>query len=254
MSPLEKNTRKLIGVMAEFFPHGSNCEDLRSKFETIANRKAATFFACLAYAKSHGWIIAEGGPLRSVRQVYSLNPNGCWRPPPIGEGIERHQFEHVLETRTERIEKLEATNRRLTDTRKAIAAGEAAGTAIGTLVEIMSDPAVTIRGRLAAAENLLAYKTPPAVAEAAKLFLATVFLDKDQPLDHRLAATTALRKSEDVRLMPPIERPPPPVPPVDPVKAAAEREATHLRRRQHIERQAQLDAERLAQERLSGKW
>ena len=201
MTPIEKNARRLVGVLAEFFPAGSNCEDLRLKFEKIANRKHATFYSCLRFAKTNRWIVADGG-------IYTLNPDGCWRPPPIGEGLERHQFEHVLTLRTERIEKLEAANRRLTNSRKAIAAGEAAGTAIGTLVAIMSDPTVPIRGRLQAAENLLAYKTPQDVAESAKLFLASIFTDPEQNIDHRLAATTALRRSEDVRIMPPIERPP----------------------------------------------
>jgi hypothetical protein len=109
--------------------------------------------------------------------------------------------------RAERIEKLEARNRQLHDSRKTIAAGEAAGPAISTLVAIMLDPSVTIRGRLQAAENLLAYKTPQDVTESAKLFLASVFTDPEQNIDHRLAATTALRRSEDVRIMPPIERP-----------------------------------------------
>ena len=201
MSPIEKNARRLVGVLAEFFPAGSNCEDLRLKFEKIANRKHATFYSCLRFAKTNRWIVADGG-------IYTLNPDGCWRPPPIGEGLERHQFEHVLTLRTERIEKLEAANRRLTNSRKAIAAGEAAGTAIGTLVAIMSDPTVPIRGRLQAAENLLAYKTPQDVAESAKLFLASIFTDPEQNIDHRLAATTALRRSEDVRIVPAIERPP----------------------------------------------
>ena len=44
---------------------------------------------------------------RALIETYTLNPNGCWRPPPIGEELERHQFEHVLEMRAERIEKLE---------------------------------------------------------------------------------------------------------------------------------------------------
>src|SRR5262249_51743957 len=123
--------------------------------------------------------------------------------------IERHhQFEHVLATRAERIEKLEARNRRLTDWRKAIAAGEAAGPAIGALGGIMSDSAVSTPKRIQAAGGLLTYKTPQDVAESAKLFLASVFTDPDQNIDHRLAATTALRRSEDVRIMPPIERPP----------------------------------------------
>ena len=120
--------------------------------------------------------------------------------------------------RAERIEKLEAAQRRMIDSRKAIAAGEAAGAVIGTLVAIMLDPAVSIRGRLQAAENLLAYKTPQDVAESAKLFLASIFTDPEQSIDHRLAATTALRRSEDVRIMPPIERPPARTEPAEPVE------------------------------------
>jgi hypothetical protein len=205
MTPIERNTRRLIGVLAEHFPVGSNCGDLRLKFQEIANRKHATFYTCLHFAKANGWVVTDG-------RIYLLNPNGCWRdcfkPYPIGEQLERHQFEHVLTQRTERIEKLEAVNRRLTSSRKAIAAGEAASTAIGALVVIMSDSTLPIRSRLQAAENLLAYKTPPEIAESAKLFLASIFTDPEQNIDHRLAATTALRRSEDVRIMPAIERPP----------------------------------------------
>ena len=109
--------------------------------------------------------------------------------------------------RAERIEQLEKRNRQLHASRKAIAAGQVAGTVIGSLVEIMLDPAHSTRARLQAADNLLQYKTPPDVAESAKLFLASIFTDPEQNIDHRLAATTALRRSEDVRIMPPIERP-----------------------------------------------
>jgi hypothetical protein len=141
-----------------------------------------------------------------------MNPHGCWRPPPIGAEIGvppvwPHEFEHVLEMRAERIEKLEKRNRQLHASRKAIAAGQAAGTVIGSLVEIMLDPAHSTRARLQAAENLLAFKSPPDVAESAKVFLASIFTDPEQNIDHRLQATKALRSSEDVRIMPPIERP-----------------------------------------------
>jgi hypothetical protein len=109
--------------------------------------------------------------------------------------------------RAERIEQLEKRNRQLNASRKAIVAGQAAGTVIGSLVEIMLDPAHSTRARLQAAENLLAYKTPPDVAESAKVFLTSIFTDPEQNIDHRLQATKALRSSEDVRIMPPIERP-----------------------------------------------
>jgi hypothetical protein len=109
--------------------------------------------------------------------------------------------------RDERIEKLERANKRLKGSRRAIAAGEAAGPAIGALAMIMYDPAVSIRKRVQAAEGLLAYKTPQDVAESAKRFLASIFMDPDQNVDDRLAATTALRRSEDTRIVPAIERP-----------------------------------------------
>ena len=133
--------------------------------------------------------------------------------------------------RSERIEKLEAVNRRLTSSKKAIAAGEAAGPAISALVMIMSDRTLSTRARLQAAENLLAYKTPPDVAESAKVFLASIFTDPQQNVDYLLQATTALRRSEDVRIMPPIERPAPvtrddaepPIPLMELVKQRRER-------------------------------
>src|SRR5262249_420372 len=167
----------------------------------------ATFYSCLRFAKDNRWIVADG-------KTYTLNPDGCWRTPPIREGSgasrvwEPDQFEHVLEMRAERIDKLERATKRLKGSRRAIAAGEAAGPAIGVLLAIMSDPTVSIPKRLQAAEGLLAYKTPEDVAESAKLFLASIFTDPEQNIDHRLAATTALRRSEDVRIMPAIERPP----------------------------------------------
>src|SRR5262249_31577965 len=151
------------------------CEDLRLKFQQIANRKHATFYACLHFARAKRWIIADDEAKNY--KTYTLNPDGCWRPPPIGAEIERHQFEHVLEMRAERIEQLEKRNRQLNASRKAIAAGQAAGPVIGSLVEIILDSAHSMRARLQAAENLLAYKTPPDVAESAKLFLASIFTD-----------------------------------------------------------------------------
>jgi hypothetical protein len=206
VTPIERNTKQLIGVLAEYFPSGSNCGDLRLKFQEIAKRKHATFYTCLHFAKANQWIVTDG-------RIYSLNPNGSWRdcfkPYPNREELERQQLEHVLMERTERIEKLEVVNRRLTSSRKAIIAGEAAGAAIGALVVIMSDSTLPIRKRLEAAEGLLAYKTPQDVAESAKVFLTSIFTDPEQNIDYRLMAITALRRSEDARIMPPIERPSP---------------------------------------------
>ena len=106
----------------------------------------------------------------------------------------------------------------------------------------MLDPAVSIRGRLQAAENLLAYKTPQDVAESAKLFLASIFTDPEQNIDHRLAATTALRRSEDVRIMPPIERPVR-IDNVDPAEPAEDLAALVARQRARADRMLALSLE-----------
>jgi|SRR6516165_9996301 hypothetical protein len=240
MTPIEKNTRQLIGVLAEFFPSGSSCGDLREKFQKIADRGHATFYSCLQLAKANCWIVSDG-------RIYSLNSNGSWRdslkPPLIGEELERHQFEHVLTSRTEQIKKLEATNRRLTSSRKAIAAGEAAGPAIGALVSIMSDPTIPTRGRVQAAEQLLAYKTPQNVAESAKVFLASIFTDPEQNIDHRLAATTALRRVEDARVVPATVRPPVRTDNADePIEPLASLVARRRERQDRLEREMALQS------------
>ena len=71
----------------------------------------------------------------------------------------------------------------------------------------MTDATISVRKRVQAAAGLLEFKSPSDLADAAKLFLASVFGDPDQNIDDRLAATTALRKAEDVRIVPAIERP-----------------------------------------------
>jgi hypothetical protein len=251
MTPIEKNARRLVGVLAEYFPLGAICEDLRRRFEDETTLKNATFYAALRWAKEHQWIVGGG-----MNQPYLLEANGNWkealRPPSdrenLGDGPDKDRVASVIDIQAERIEKLKTRNRWLIGSRKAIAAGAAAGTAIGTLTAIMSDPTVTMRRRLQAAENLLAYKTPQDVADSAKQFLASIFTDPDQNIDHRLAATTALRKSEDVRIMPAIERPAPPAPPVDKEAEAEARRIEFERKKAHLARQAEEDAREIERE------
>jgi hypothetical protein len=88
-----------------------------------------------------------------------LASNGGWREalemPTLEEGLENARLQYVVEQQAERIEKLKVRNRRLNGSRKALAAGAASGSAIEALVAIMSDPAINVRRRLQAAENLL---------------------------------------------------------------------------------------------------
>ena len=116
----------------------------------------------------------------------------------------------------------------------------------------MSDPTLPIRKRLKAADGLLTYKTPQDVAESAKVFLTSIFTDHEQNIDHRLAAITALRRSEDARIMPPIERPStriddnaePPIPLLELVKQRRERQ--DRMEREALEREMGLQSDEIA--------
>jgi hypothetical protein len=243
----EKNARRLVNILA-LFSTGASCEELH--FGKITSLGNATFYYALKYAKERQWIIGGGG----VGREYVLNPNGCWRPPGAPPPVERpvEHVEHLLSLEMQRTEKLEAANRRLVGSRRTIANGQAAGTAIEALVTIMQDIKVSMRRRIQAAEGLLQYKTPEDIANQAKLFLASIFMDPDQDIDHRLAATTALRKSEDPRVMTEIIRPPArPDNEIDPEEARRQREEVMARRRAHLARQSALDAAELERERAA---
>jgi hypothetical protein len=104
---IEGNARRIDQFMAFRFA----CRILRVPGFVVAR------FVLLLVVRDRG--CAAGG-----QETVLFLPSYWTAAPPVWE---RHQFEHV--------------------SRKAIAAGEAAGTAIGTLVEIMSDSAVPIRQR-----------------------------------------------------------------------------------------------------------
>jgi hypothetical protein len=101
-----------------------------------------------------------------------------------------------------RIQRLEIRNKQLSSSRQAIAAGKAVGGAVAALTAIMSDQNINIRRRLAAAGNILGYRAPQAVVEAAQLFLASIYSDTTQNVDHRLAAAETLRKCQEARVRP----------------------------------------------------
>jgi hypothetical protein len=200
----------------------------------------------LRRCKENGWFSGGGR-----HQEYVLSSDGAWRDAlksSLEEGLERERLEYVVEQQTERIQKLEVKNRRLTGTRKAIAAGAEVGGAVAALTAIMHDQSVAPRRRLQAAGSILSYRAPQDVTQHAKAFLASIFGDPAQNVDLRLAAAEQLRKSEDVRLMPPIERPAPPSPPRDEAAEEAEREAEHLRKVQHLQAQLAADQEEMARD------
>jgi hypothetical protein len=241
--PAERNARRLINLMAQH-SNGLTCEDLNREFQRITKLQRQSFYDCLAFAKKERWILGGG-----QRQEYFLNPNGCWRealkPLSIGEPLEKYQLEHLLSLQTERVELLEAANRRLSGSRKAaVAADEAGSTTIGTLVRLMADQTVLMRRRLQAAQLLIGFKSPPDIQQHTKQFLSSIFSDQDMDIAHRLEAAELLRRSEDVKLSPAVERPA-----VAVVFDTAEEIAERGRlRREHIDRQARLNAEMMAAE------
>jgi hypothetical protein len=97
-----------------------------------------------------------GGPPKVARSLKARYVDGSWKealkPPSaredLREGPDKDRIASIVDLQAARIEQLETTNRRLIGSRKAIAAGAAAGTAISALTAIMSDTTVTIRRRL----------------------------------------------------------------------------------------------------------
>jgi hypothetical protein len=151
----------------------------------------------------------------------------------------------VAESRSEQIQDLRDEVESLRDW-----ANGTNGIALGSLVRIVGDSSATVRQRLRAAGAVLAYKVDPDVSEFTKRFLESVCEDLDVLVDYRIEAGELLRKCEGApRIMSAIERPDPsPAAPIDREAERKEREATSLRRRQHCERQAAIDAAELKKE------
>jgi hypothetical protein len=234
-------------VLAKHFPVGATSEDLRIRFEKDAFLGRQSFFNALRYAKQQGWLV--GGGWRD--QLYNLNSDGSWREPPvsIGDELERAKrettrLECVAGSQAEQIEALEGEVQSLRD----FASGTN-GVAVEHLTKIISDSTTTVRQKLRAAAVVLGYKVDSNIAEFVKAFLERLCMSPDTPTDYKIEAGEILRRAEgSPRIAPAIERSSPPARDIDPEKEKAEREATSLRRRQHLERQAALDAAELKAE------
>jgi hypothetical protein len=257
MTPTEANGRRLVEVLAKYFPLGCTCGDLRKKYQKVAHRKSGTFFNALKLARAEGWIVSDGGPLRSTLQIYSLNPNGCWRKPEISieEKLEtarreNSRLEFLLDTQVEQTEQLQDQIESFHDRSEGND-----GVAISNLVRIISDNSATPRQRLKAAAVILGYKVQNAdVTEFAKRYLETLCAS-DVSVDYKIQAAETLRRAEgDAQLRPSIERLTPPSPPRDREAEEAERRATSERRRKHLEEQSRLDQEQLRQEWKQQGW
>jgi hypothetical protein len=114
MTPLERNGRKLIGVLVQYFPTGCICEDLRRQFERDTGLARQSFYNALKYAKEQSWIVGGGKDPRDQYQLYTLNPNGSWKEPLPSTGevlekeaLEKDQLEYLVDSKTQQIDELQ---------------------------------------------------------------------------------------------------------------------------------------------------
>jgi hypothetical protein len=246
MTPTEANGRRLVEVLAKYFPRGCNCGDLRQKYQKVAHRKSGTFFNALKLAREKNWIVSDGGPLRLGLQIYSLNPDGCWRNPEVSieERLEtarreNSRLEFLLDTQVERTEQLQSEIDNLRD----LASGTN-GIALENLIKIVTDITASPRQRLKAASVILGYRVQNSeVSELAKRYLETLCASAEN-VDYRIEASEVLRRCEDPRIAPSVQRPVVAVV----YDSAEEVMARGERRRKHIEAQALRNAEEMARE------
>ena len=201
----EKNARRLIDVMAQFFPGGATSDDLRIKFEEVTTLRRQSFYDTIAYAKYRHWIVGGGHS-----KLYQFNSDGSWKPPPptsAGLKLEKDQLEYLADLRAQQIEGLLDEVERLRDWGSGGGAN-GAGVAVSTLAQIVSDNAAGMRQRLKAASAILAYKVQDDdVVEFTKRFLQSVCISTDIATDYRIEAGELLRKHEAPRIMSEIVRP-----------------------------------------------
>jgi hypothetical protein len=200
---LERNARTLVSIIAKTFPTGARCSELLLEFQNLTRRERQTFFNCFAFAKTRGWIVADGG-------IHTLNADGCWReainPRPdrskIGDEVDRSQFQHVLDQQVERIEKLEFENQQLLDE----IADANGNVAVSSLVRIVGDDSIAIPRRLKAAAIVIGYRSDDGVTAFVKRFLQSLCSNADMHVDHRIEAGELLRRYESPKVTMGFER------------------------------------------------
>ena len=180
------------------FPDGARSEDLRIRFEQITGLRRQSYYDSLDYCKRHHWLVGGGKAV-----PYQLNPDLSWKLPqtPAEEMLDRDRLAHVVNTQAAELEGLRGEIARFSD-------ANGAGVAVGALVKIVGDGNATPRQRIKAASTILGYRTQDDdVVQLAKKFLQSVCTDIGVAIDYRIEASEALRRSEDPKLVPVIERP-----------------------------------------------
>ena len=210
MLPIEKTARRLIGVLVQHFPQGGVCEDLRRAFEQDTSLRRQSFYNALNHRKKQGWLIGGARVVDGVRdrrdlnQLYTLNPDGSWRPPesigePVGEPRSRDQLEFPADSRAQEIGELQGEVERLRDWSSG--SNDGADIALSSLTRIVSDGTASPRQRIKAAGAVLGYRVrDDSAVEFVKRFLQSVCVSTDIATDYRIEAGELLRRHEAPRI------------------------------------------------------
>jgi hypothetical protein len=239
MTPIEKNARWLVGVMAKHFPNGATSEDLRKQFEKDTTLVRQSFYNALRLVKERGWFVGGGRD-----RLYTLNSDGSWKEPPasIGEQLEKEQLEkdrleYLTNSQDRQIGELQGELERLRDWSAGGDANGEANVALSSLVRIIGDSGASTRQRLRASACVLNYKVhDDAVTEFVRRYLGAVCASADTPTDYRIEAGELLRRHEAPRVMSEIVRPiyrPDNVEPAEPpedLKALVDRQRARMER------------------------
>jgi hypothetical protein len=79
MSPLEKNGRRIIGILAKSPGGTATPQELRLGFEKSAHLRKQSFYNALNFIKERQWVLKDG-------KYYFLNPDDSWREPEVSIG------------------------------------------------------------------------------------------------------------------------------------------------------------------------
>jgi hypothetical protein len=195
---MKRNARRLVDIMAQFFPDGATSKDLQIRFEQVTGLQRQSFYDTIGFVKYKRWFVGGG-----KNKIYRLNSDGSWKLTQTSDGriLERDQLAYLADSRAQQIEGLQDEIERLRDWSSGGDA-DGAGVAVSSLTQIVADSSASMRQRLKAAATVLGYKVrDDGVAEFTKRFLQSVCVDADIPIDYRIEASELLRKHEAPRVV-----------------------------------------------------
>jgi hypothetical protein len=245
INPIEVNAKQLIDVLAKF-PGGASCRDWLQQFELDCGLARQSFYNSLRYLRERSWVTGGGGR----NEVYQLNPDAPWKPSgstgaKVGVSEEEQtRLEYLVDTQAGEIQEL----RDQVESLREWANGNNHGTAIGSLLEILSSAETTVRQKLRASNAILSYKTEPRITAFVRAFLEDLCAS-DVPADYKIEGAEQLRRaSGHTMLRPSIEKIGAVSVPRDKEAEEAARRIVAEKRRRHLEEQSIKDQERLREE------